>query len=89
MQIPKTTLILLSAASGAILLALTKLFEVECRMAEPGGVNEGGAGFPFPYFSCGAWGESFSWAFVAVDFVILSLVSCVIIRLIVELRGKS
>lgn len=79
---------LLSIIGGIILMAMTKLFAVECRMAEPGGVNEGGTGFPFPYYSCGVWGEFFSWTLVIVDLVILSFFTYLILRLMMKLSAK-
>lgn len=73
---------------GVVLMEITNLFAVSCGMAEPGGINEGGKGFPINYYSCGVWGESFSWMAVAVDFVILSFVVFLILKLCMRFAAK-
>lgn len=73
-------LALLSMVGGVVLMAITNLFAVSCGMAEPGGINEGGKGFPINYYSCGVWGESFSWAAVAIDFIVLTLVVFLVVK---------
>lgn len=89
MKMNHSLLGLLSIIGGIILMATTKLLAVECRMGEPGGVNEGGTGLPFPYYSCGVWGESFSWTLVIVDFIILSFFTYLILKLAMKLRTKN
>lgn len=76
----------LSIVGGLLLLAVTSLFTVECRMAEPGGINEGGRGFPIHYYSCGVWGESFSWTAVGIDFIVLTLVTYFVLSFVLKRR---
>lgn len=80
--------LLFSLAGGLALMAIATLFEVECTMGEPGGVNEGGVGLPIPYAQCGVWGQSFSWWIVAFDYIVWSAVSFGVIRLVMRITRR-
>lgn len=75
-----------SVLIALILLAIGSLFKKECSLVEPGGINEGWAGAPIPYYWCGVWGEQFYWWILGFDIVLLTLLSYIVLRMIYSRR---
>ncbi|MFZ2682292.1 MAG: hypothetical protein WAZ14_04335 [Patescibacteria group bacterium] len=88
MKINNSLLLPFSLTGGLILMVVMSNFGTKCHLVEPGGINEGGTGFPFHYHTCGVWGEAFNWLIVAIDFAILSLAVYLVLKLIQRLTQK-
>lgn len=88
MKINSGLLALLSLAGGTVLMAITSLFGAECKLAPPGGMSPGWKGLPIPYSECGVWGEFFSWPIAALDFVILTLISYLLLKFVIKVIDR-
>lgn len=81
--------VILSMVLAVPFTMMSKFIGVQCRMVEPGGINEGWGGFPIPYYSCGVWGQEYSIALIIANFVAWVAIFLGIIYLAKKFKNKN